>query len=58
MKALTLHQPRASLVALGVKTIETRGWSTTYRGPLLIHAGKREPEIGERVGDYRRGAAA
>ena len=38
MKVLTLHQPWASLIALGVKTIETRGWSTTYRGPLAIHA--------------------
>lgn len=39
MKALTLHQPWASLIALGVKTIETRSWSTKYRGPLAIHAG-------------------
>lgn len=38
MPALTLHQPWASLVALGVKTIETRAWSTLYRGPLAIHA--------------------
>lgn len=43
MRALTLHQPWASLVAVGVKTIETRGWSTTYRGPLLIHAAKTMP---------------
>lgn len=40
MKALTLHQPWAALVAVGVKTVETRGWATSYRGPLLIHAGK------------------
>lgn len=40
MKALTLHQPWASLIALGVKTIETRSWSTRYRGPLAIHAGR------------------
>jgi hypothetical protein len=38
---LTLHQPWASLIALGVKTIETRSWSTKYRGPLAIHAGKK-----------------
>lgn len=43
MKVLTLHQPRASLVALGVKTIETRSWSTKYRGPLAIHAAARKP---------------
>jgi hypothetical protein len=41
MKALTLYQPWASLVAAGAKTIETRSWSTTYRGRLAIHAGAR-----------------
>ena len=40
MKALTLTQPWASLVALGAKQIETRSWSTKYRGPLAIHAAK------------------
>lgn len=43
MKALTLHQPWASLVALGVKRIETRSWSTSYRGALAIHAGLKRP---------------
>lgn len=38
--ALTLSQPYASLVALGVKQIETRSWSTRHRGRLLIHAGR------------------
>jgi hypothetical protein len=41
MKALTIRQPWASLIALGVKHIETRSWSTRYRGPLAIHAGVR-----------------
>lgn len=40
MKALTLHQPYATLIALGVKTMETRSWYTRYRGPLAIHAAK------------------
>lgn len=40
MKALTLTQPWATLVAIGAKRIETRGWSTDYRGPLAIHAAK------------------
>lgn len=47
MKALTLHQPWATLVASGVKTIETRSWQTSYRGPLAIHAGKRWPTVEE-----------
>ena len=41
MRALTIRQPWASLIAAGVKTIETRSWSTKYRGPLAIHAGKQ-----------------
>lgn len=46
MKALTIRQPWATLIACGAKTIETRGWSTRYRGPLLIHAGKAPPHAG------------
>ena len=38
MKVLSLLQPWATLVVMGVKKIETRSWSTNYRGPLLIHA--------------------
>jgi activating signal cointegrator 1 len=40
MKALTLHQPYASLIAIGAKQIETRSWATSYRGPLAIHAAR------------------
>lgn len=43
MKALTLTQPWASLVALGAKRIETRSWRTPYRGSLAIHAAKGFP---------------
>ena len=34
MKAISLWQPWASAVALGSKRVETRSWSTSYRGPL------------------------
>jgi hypothetical protein len=40
VKILTLTQPWASLVALGVKWTETRSWSTNYRGTIGIHAAK------------------
>jgi activating signal cointegrator 1 len=40
IKALSLWQPWASLVAYGVKRHETRHWSTAYRGPIAIHAAK------------------
>jgi len=43
VKALTLTQPWASLVALGHKQIETRSWRTHYRGPLAIHAAQGFP---------------
>lgn len=39
MKALTISQPFASLIASGEKWIENRCWRTYYRGPLAIHAG-------------------
>ncbi len=38
MKALSLLQPSASLVALNLKHYETRSWYTPYRGELAIHA--------------------
>lgn len=41
MKALTIWEPYASLLVMGMKEFETRGWETKYRGPLLITAAKR-----------------
>ncbi|MHB1134252.1 MAG: ASCH domain-containing protein [Chloroflexota bacterium] len=43
MKALSLTQPWASLVAIGTKKIETRSWQVSYRGWLAIHAAKGFP---------------
>lgn len=39
IKALTIRQPWASAVALGLKLVETRSWPTHHRGLLAIHAG-------------------
>jgi hypothetical protein len=36
MKAISIRQPWANLIASGQKTIETRAWETAYRGDLLI----------------------
>lgn len=41
MMAVSLWQPWASAIALGHKAIETRSWSTRYRGQIAIHAAKR-----------------
>lgn len=43
MNALSLLNPWACLVAIGAKRIETRPWSTDYRGPLAIHSSRRFP---------------
>lgn len=42
MMAITLWQPWASLIAVGLKRYETRHWPTWYRRKLLIHAAKRK----------------
>lgn len=42
-RALTLIQPWASLMALGQKKIETRSWSTAFRGWMAITASKAFP---------------
>lgn len=41
MKALSLWQPHAQAVSLGIKPYETRGWECLYRGTLAIHAAKK-----------------
>ena len=63
MYAITLHQPWATLIALGVKTVETRSWPAPERllGQVIaVHAGKRlvrrpgdciERELRDRLGD-------
>lgn len=39
--AISLWQPWATLIALGLKTIETRDWECRHRGPIAIHAGRK-----------------
>lgn len=38
MKAISLHQPWATAVAIGLKEFETRGRPTKIRGRIAIHA--------------------
>lgn len=66
MKAITICQPFAHLICLPdddprAKRVENRKWPTSYRGPLLIHAGKSRAwlsrdEYGIPVGDMTFGA--
>lgn len=36
VRALSVREPWASLIATGRKSIEVRTWTTKHRGPLLI----------------------
>ena len=49
MRAVSIKQPWAWAIIFGGKDIENRTWAPRYRGPLLIHAGKRVI-----AGDYEK----
>ena len=40
MRAISLWEPWGTAIAKGLKKLETRGWVTNYRGPLVIHCAK------------------
>lgn len=46
MRALSVKQPYAELIARGVKTKEYRTWSRDFRGDLLIVASKSPSDAG------------
>ena len=49
MKAITLHEPWATLIACGAKKIETRDWApprSLIGERIAIHAARREPGAG------------
>lgn len=53
IRVITLKQPWASLVANGLKIYEFRNMNYSYRGKILIHAGKSfDKDAMERVKDY------
>lgn len=45
MRAISLWQPWADLIAWGYKTMETRLWPTHHRGDLLICSAKRYDRV-------------
>lgn len=49
MKALTVRQPWADLIALGHKSIELRTWYTNYRGPFVLCSSASPIDRGRRV---------
>ena len=53
MKALSVRQPWAHLIASGEKTIEVRSWQSDYRGKLLICSSAAEKNyFFEVAGEY------
>lgn len=53
MKALSIKQPWASLIALGIKDIENRTWKTNFRGRIYIHASAKwveNPQVSDTYG--------
>jgi hypothetical protein len=53
MYALTVRQPWAHAIIAFGKDVENRTWTTEYRGPLAIHAGKTFDYEGGRVLEKR-----
>lgn len=51
MKAISIKQPWAWLIANGYKTVENRKWYTAHRGDILVHASKNQAGM-ERDLDY------
>lgn len=45
MKALSIKQPWASLIAHGIKDIENRTWKTNFRGRIYIHASAKIVDV-------------
>lgn len=45
MKAITIKQPWAQLIAQGIKDIENRTWKTKFRGKVLIHTSAKSVDV-------------
>lgn len=57
LRALTIRQPYAGLIAAGIKPVENRGVNVTLRGEVAIHAGKT-PDLDELVRQQAAGHEA
>lgn len=58
MKAITISQPYASLIARGEKIVENRRRRWNHRGWIVIHAGKGQQYLdADELKEYPTGAA-
>lgn len=53
MHAITLYQPWATLLILGVKRFETRCWTTKIRGEIAIHAAQNQKHLNKLLDEFR-----
>jgi hypothetical protein len=53
VRAISIHQPHASLLVGGPKIFETRSWDTPYRGLVMIHASKTARDRADYEADER-----
>lgn len=51
MKAITVQQPWAGLLVLGIKRYETRSWNTKHRGRIAIHSSAKVTAEGKQLMD-------
>lgn len=54
MRALSLTQPWATAIAIGLKQWETRSWPTSFRGQVAIHAAKGFPRWAKDFAEQKR----
>ncbi len=47
LRCLSLQQPWAWAVSVGLKTVENRTWSTPYRGRIALHASRSRRWVNE-----------
>ena len=52
LKCLSVQQPFAQLLSVGLKRVENRDWATPYRGPVVIHAGLARARVNSFVGQF------
>lgn len=54
MKALSIRQPWAWLIAHGIKTVENRSWKTAFRGRFFIHASEKFDMSAKNYAEFKR----
>lgn len=54
MKVLTIKEPFATLISVGIKKTETRSFKTNYRGDLYIHTSLKKQEYDYKNADFKK----